>query len=115
MPLPELFKKSAEKKIQAFCEKRVPPHARNQVRLTFKFRGNTVTIFEERAPWTKDITEWTSMPITQLRYDEKTNRWQLFCADRNDRWHKYLSKKSLSDIDTILEEINRDPTGIFWG
>src|SRR5208337_374334 len=111
MPLPELIKKSAEKKIQAFCENRVPPHARSQVRLTFKFRGNVVAIFEERAPWRKDLTEWTSLPVAQIKYVEKTNRWELFCADRNGKWHKYLSKEATSDMDAIIEEINRDPTG----
>ncbi len=115
MPLTELIKKSAENKIRAFCENRVPPHARNQVRLAFKFRGSAITIFEERAPWSKDLKEWTSLPVAQIRYIEKTNRWQLFCADRNSRWHKYLSKESISDIDAILEEISKDPTHIFWG
>ncbi len=113
--MPELTKKSAEKKIQAFCDRRVPPHARSQVRLTFKFRGNAVTIFEERAPWTKDLKEWTSLPVAQIRYIENTNQWKLFCPDRNDRWHKYLSKEATSDLDAVIEEISRDPTRIFWG
>ncbi len=115
MPLPELIKKSAEKKIQAFCDKRVPPHARSQVRLTFEFRANAVTIFEERAPWSKDLKEWTSLPVAQIRYVANANHWQLFCADRNNGWHKYLSKESIADIDAILEEIGKDPTHIFWG
>lgn len=79
------------------------------------FHGDSVTIFENRAPWRPEFTEWTSMPIAQLRYDEKAGKWTLYCADRNDRWHKYEGLLPTKDIDQILAEIDRDPTGIFCG
>jgi hypothetical protein len=115
MALSVLVKTLDEKKLSAYCEKRMPPHARHQVRLAYEIRGNSVTIFEERAPWHKDMTEWTSMPIAQIRYDGKTGKWSLYCADRNERWHKYPGQSPTKDLDEILAEINRDPTHIFWG
>lgn len=115
MPLPVLVKTLVEKKIEEFCKKRVPPHVLDKVKLSYKIRGNSVTIFENRAPWNKDIKEWTSMPVAQLRYAEKTGQWTLFCADRNDRWHEYYDMEPTKDLDKILTEIDKDPTGIFWG
>jgi len=50
-----------------------------------------------------------------MGYDAKTGKWTLYCADRNDRWHKYPELPSTKNIDAILSEIDRDPTGIFWG
>ena len=91
MPLPTLVKTLAEKKVGEFCKKRVPPHVLDKVNISFKIRGNSVTVFENRAPWHSDMKEWTSMPVAQMRFDEKTREWTLFCADRNDKWHKYYA------------------------
>lgn len=46
----------------------------------------------------------------QLRYDPASHDWTLYWADRNSRWHRY------DDIDPdLLNEINDDPTCVFWG
>ncbi|GBE06017.1 MAG TPA: DUF3024 domain-containing protein [Nitrospirae bacterium] len=115
MPLPTLVKTLAEKKVGGFCRKRVPPHVLDKVNLSYKIRGNSVTVFENRAPWHPDMKEWTSMSVAQMRFNEKTGEWTLFCADRNDKWHKYYDMESTKNIDKILTEIDKDPTGIFWG
>ncbi len=113
--IPVLSKTLAEKKIDAFLQKRLPPWAKDQIRLSYQFRGNTVTIFEHRAPWMKGDTEWSVMSATQLRFDLKGGMWTLYCADRNSRWHEYTNVAPAKDIDALLAEIDRDPTGIFWG
>jgi hypothetical protein len=87
----------------------------DKLNLSNKIRGNNVTIFENRAPWHPDMREWTSMAIAQLRYNEKTGKWTLYCADRNDRWHEYYDMEPTKDIGKILAEIDEDPTGIFFG
>jgi len=115
MPLPTLVKTLVEKKVDEFCKKRVPPHVLDKVNLSYKIRGNSITIFENRAPWHKDMKEWTSMATAQIRYDGKIGKWTLYCADRNNRWHKYEGLLPTKNIDQILAEIDRDPTGIFWG
>lgn len=115
MPLPALVKTLIEKKVGNFCSKRVPAHVLDKVNLTYKIRGNSVTIIENRAPWRPDMKEWTSMPVAQIRYDDKTGKWTLYCADRNGRWHVYIDVDSTKNIDKILREIDEDPTGIFWG
>lgn len=73
--IPALVKTLADKKLTSFCGRRIPPHAAHQVRLSHTFRGNTATIFEHRAPWRAGDTEWSAMPIAQLRYDQKTEMW----------------------------------------
>ncbi len=115
MPIPVLVKTLAEKKLSAFCLNRIPSHAAHQVRLSYKFRGDTVTLFEHRAPWMKGDTEWSSMPIAQIRFNQSAGLWTLYCADRNDKWHMYTEIDSTKDFDAILAEIDEDPTHIFWG
>lgn len=113
--LPVLVKILVEKKIDAFLKKRLPSWAAAEVRLSYTFRGNTATIFEHRAPWREGDTEWTGMSVAQLRYVGTSGKWALYCADRNSRWHEYTNVAPAKDIDSLLDEIERDPTHIFWG
>ncbi|MBI4844501.1 MAG: DUF3024 domain-containing protein [Nitrospirae bacterium] len=115
MPLPVLVKALIEKKVGEFCTKKVPARVLNELNVSYDIRGNSVTIFENRAPWRPDMKEWTSMPVAQIRYDNKTGEWTLYCADRNDKWHKYLGIEATKNIGALLNEIDKDPTGIFWG
>lgn len=85
------------------------------MKLSYKFRGNSVTIFENRPPWWEGMTEWTSLPVAQMRYDEKTGKWMLYCADRNSRWHEYWDIEPTKNIEILLKESDEDPTGIFKG
>jgi len=39
----------------------------------------------------------------------------LFWRDRNQKWHKYDLVEPSSDVLVLLDEIDRDPTCIFWG
>ena len=115
MPLSEIVKALVEKRVGEFCKKRVPPHVLDKLNLSYKIRGNTVTIFENRAPWNPNIKEWTSMAVAQIRYNNENGEWTLYCADRNDRWNEYFDLEPTKNIDKILNEIDKDPTGIFWG
>lgn len=115
MPLPPLVRTVVEMKIGEFCKRRVPPHALDKVNLSYKIRGNSVTIIESRAPWFEGVNEWSSMSVAKIRYDEKSGKWTLYCADRNDKWHEYSDMEPTTKIDKILSEIDEDPTGIFWG
>jgi hypothetical protein len=115
MPLPVLVRTLVEQKLAAYCKRHSPPHVADKLRIAYEIRGNSVTIFEQRAPWRPDMTEWTSMALAKGRYDLKTGKWTLYCADRNSRWYKYEGISPRKEIDAILTEIDRDPTGIFWG
>lgn len=102
--------------VRHFCEQRVPPHALHQVRLEVEETRGAVTIVERRAPWREDIgPQWTSLPIARLRHTAKTGAWTLYWRDRNQRWHRYDTIAPTPDILVLLDEIDRDPTGIFWG
>jgi hypothetical protein len=101
-------------RIQRYCDNRIPAHLRDEARVEVTARGKNVTIYDCRPPWHPELTEWSRVPVAQLRYDPDTNRWTLYCADRNSRWHRY----DLIDPGTaeqLLNEIDNDPTGIFWG
>jgi hypothetical protein len=49
-----------------------------------------------------------------MRYTTNTGLWRLYWKDRNDRWHLYELIEPAKDIRRLLDEIDRDPTCIFW-
>jgi hypothetical protein len=114
MALPELIKKKVEVALDNFSEKFIPQHVRDKVRLNYSFRGETVSLFEER-PYFQDPAQWTSTPIAQFRFNSDDKTWSLYCADRNSKWHLYDRAKPSRQFNHLLRAVEHDPTGIFWG
>lgn len=116
MALPDLVRLAAVHRVDRFCEHRVPAHAHDQVRLESVVRGNSITLVERRAPWHPDYgPEWSSLEIAQLRYDPAAHEWSLYCRDRNERWFPYAEVATSPDVAPLLDAVDADPTGIFWG
>jgi hypothetical protein len=115
MALPELIAVQADRALAAYCERRIPAHARHQVRMEYQRRGDAVTLIERRPVWDDAAAEWTAMPIARFRYEQNGGVWTLWCADRNGRWHRYEGARPTRRIEELLTALDRDSTGIFWG
>jgi hypothetical protein len=103
---------------QRWCATRVPEHAHHQVRVECEVDRSYLTIVERRAPWQADFgPEWTRFPIARLRlrYTKASKKWTLHWRDRNLRFHRYDRIEPSADVAALIDEIDRDPTGIFWG
>jgi Protein of unknown function (DUF3024) len=102
--------------VEAFCETRVPDRVRDEVRLECSRRGNRITISERRPPWRVDLgPEWTELKVAQLRYDPSERTWSLHCRDHSERWFVYDGIGPAPSVVPLLTEVDKDPTGIFWG
>ncbi|MFF0314247.1 DUF3024 domain-containing protein [Micromonospora sp. NPDC005252] len=60
-------------------------------------------------------SEWTRLPVAHLRYTKNTGTWTLYYRDRNLRFHRYDLAPPTSNMAELLDELDRDPTAIFWG
>jgi len=114
MALPDLVRRLVEVRLSQFCLDRILPHIRNEIRLIFMIKGNSVTLIEER-PYYLDCSRWTQSPVAQFRYEPESQKWNLHCRDRNGRWHKYDRFDPSKNFEALLREVSADPTGIFWG
>lgn len=77
-------------------------------------RGKSVTIFECRPVGPEKPAEWFKVSVAQLRYSAERQDWSLYWSDRNGRWHRYHDLHP-GPVDSALNEIEADPTCIFWG
>lgn len=112
MALPELD----VARVRRWCAARVPERARHQVRVECQVGALHLTIVERRAPWSEDFgPDWTSLPIARLRYSAAERSWTLYRRDRNLRFHAYDLLAPTPSVERLLEELDRDPTAVFWG
>ena len=114
MALGDIVKARISKRLQAYCESRVPFHVRNQLRMSFRITGHDVILFEER-PAFRPPHEWRESPVAKFSYVATRKVWRLFCQHSDLRWHEYRRVPSAGDFDVLLKEVDNDPTHIFWG
>lgn len=108
----DLFtKKRIEKILSQYIEEKIPKNVRNQIKLNYKFRGNTVTLNEERPAYIGD--GWTVLPIAQFRFEN--NKWRIYWRDSKNKWHFVDDYEPEDDFEKQLENVDKDDSGIFWG
>lgn len=103
-------------RVQRWCAARVPEHAQHQVRVECDVSAQFVTIVERRAPWDGEPdAAWTTFPLARLRWKSTTGTWSLLWRDRHLRFHEYDRVGPTAQVQALLDEVDRDPTAIFWG
>lgn len=113
MALSELQRAHITKRLSAVAA-RVPPEMHDQIRIDFRFGQSDVVLFESR-PSFLDPSRKTDHEVAKFRYVAAADEWRLFCQFRDLKWRAYQPLPSAPDFDTLLAEVSRDPTGIFWG
>jgi hypothetical protein len=101
-------------RLAAFCDARMPAAVRNKLRVGFRIKGNEVVLFEER-PDFRLPNEWHEMAVAKFKYVATRGLWRLYCQHRDLRWHAYQALPAARTFDQLLDEVDADPTGIFWG
>ena len=102
--------------IAHYCESETPDEMRDQARVEFRTRGSTVTIVECRPPWREDFgPEWTEQEMARMKFNAESLGWTLYWFDSNSKAHRYDQLQPHRPMKQLLDEIDRDPTGIFWG
>lgn len=114
MALPELLKKRAEKLLGEYCRTRVPSWLKEEMRLDFVIDGDSVTIFQERRRC-QGSCEWFRFPMAQFRYTESLNQWTLHHYDQDQQWRLYLHANPNLDLGKLIQAVDDDPMGFFWG
>ena len=114
MSLPEIEQHRVKKLLGKFCEERVSPQVQDRVKLSFNIRGNKVTLVESRI-LVREPSRLIESRIAQFEYNPGINCWTLYCYNRNSKRCPYVPKHDQGSLDKLIQEVDKDPTGIFWG
>jgi hypothetical protein len=107
--------------IGKYCRGRIPEHLWPELEVRYRIDGQAVTMYERRprfhAPGVKPRTpgEFTVSPFARFRFNRQTGMWTLYWSDSRGRWHEYDRLQPTPELRFLLAEVDRDPTGIFWG
>ena len=115
MPLPADQIRACLSSVGALIEKRRPkPEIRHLVDLKAEITGQEVILSEVR-PSYADPALKLDYPVAKVRWIGAQNRWRLYWRRADLKWHVYAPGAHLSDIESIMGEIDRDPVCCFWG
>lgn len=116
MRVPPAVMEEAKSYLLDYCDLHVPPQMRDQIRLEIEQATTSFTIVERRPPWRDDEDRsWSSSPVARLNYDPLHAQWALDWSDSDGEWHPYTGAAASPDIADLVDEVDADPTNIFWG
>ena len=112
--LPEFEQRLAERLLARFYDRRLLAHVQHQIRLHHTIRGNSITLLEIRPGFDKSAI-WVKSPVARFQFDPATGLWSLYWHDRSRRWRRYEDLAATRNLESLITEVDRDPTSIFWG
>jgi len=101
-------------RLTAYCAPHPRPEVRRQLRHGFEIGTQHVILFEERPRFDRHAV-WQRHDVAKFRWVARHREWRLYCQFRDLKWHLYEPRPSARRFATLLEEVDRDPTCIFWG
>ncbi|ANE47288.1 hypothetical protein SY83_14570 [Paenibacillus swuensis] len=96
--------------LDKYCNK-IPKHLQDEYQIKYKFRGETVTLFEDRPAFRSESR--VQIPIAQFRLDEQM--WKVYWSDSKSKWHHVGDIKPHSDFERQLKIVDENNQGVFWG
>lgn len=114
MALSDTQRAQAAKLLDPICQGADRPGVREQLRVGYRIEGSSVVLFESRVRY-DNHAEWLEHPVAKFTYVASIERWRLFCVFRDLKWHGYQPRPEASTLAALVDEVQRDPTGIFWG
>jgi hypothetical protein len=102
-------------RIRTWCATRTATETADQLRVVAVVDGPHVVIAEERPPWDGGQgSPWETYPLARVTYVRSSRTWNLEVSAEGDRFRRYPRLASGS-LDEVLDEIDEDPTFVFWG
>jgi hypothetical protein len=103
-----------ERLLRPMTDRPMPPAVRAQLRYAYRVQGHAVVLYESRPRFDRPRV-WLDHDIAKFRYLASRRVWRLYCQFRDLRWHSYEPHPEARDLRRLVAEVERDPTGIFWG
>jgi hypothetical protein len=114
MAFSEIDRHRIKKEVGGLCSQRTPNHDRDKLRFEYDIEKQNVIINEVRPAW-NNPKEPTKLPFAKLTYVKSRNIWKLYWKRASGKWERYEPKDSDKDLGALVQEIDKDPYGCFFG
>jgi hypothetical protein len=101
-------------RVERFCLTRVPATLHHRVRLDVVVDNGGIEIHEARPVLLGAPAGWTSMPLARFAY-EPDGTYTLHPGNSEGTWDSYLDLERNQILEVLLDEVDQDPTSVFWG
>lgn len=98
-----------------WCLEQVPPEIKNQIDHDYEIDGQSVTIFEVRPLWRGHPGEFTRRPFAKFRYVKSSELWHIYWMRQTGKWHTYEPDSVARNLKSVLNIIQLDNYGCFFG
>jgi hypothetical protein len=112
--LPDVQRARVDALLEPICQPHPDPEVAAQVRRGYRIERADVVLFERRPSFLKPDT-WHERPVAKFRFNKSRATWLLFCMFRDLKWRAYEPLPEAPALVDLVTEVQRDPTGIFWG
>jgi hypothetical protein len=114
MAFSEIELKRIEREVGGLCKRRAPAHLQDKIRLRYAVTNQDVLIQELRPDW-NDPSEWIELDIAKLRYVRTADEWRLYWKRASGKWWLYEPYSSSKTLSSMVNEIDIDSDGCFFG
>ncbi len=98
-----------------WCLSRVPPEIKKDLDHDYEIDGQAVTLLEVRPLWRWPQGEFTRRLFAKFRYVKTSDLWQIYWMRASGKWQAYEPDPVARDLVEVLEIIEADRYGCFFG
>ena len=101
-------------RVERFCLDRVPSARHHELRLDVVVADGGIEIHEAKTVLFGAPESWTTMPIARFAC-EPDGTYTLYSGNSDGQWDFYLDLEAHQILEVLIDEVDQDPTGVFWG
>jgi Protein of unknown function (DUF3024) len=106
--------KQIERHVGGLCERRAHADVRQKFRLRYDVNNHHVFVREARPDW-HNPSKWIETDVAKLRYVGASNEWRLYWKRASGKWWLYEPYSRSRTLAAMVNEIDRDAYGCFFG
>jgi hypothetical protein len=113
MALSELELAGVHRTMAIYIARRRPrPEIRDRLDIGYSVENQSIILHEDRRSY--DGSRLIA-PVAKVTWIKAQSTWKVFWMRADLRWHRYEPLVTTRTLDNVLDEIDADPYGCFWG
>ncbi|NQT61999.1 MAG: DUF3024 domain-containing protein [Candidatus Marinimicrobia bacterium] len=103
-----------ESYIKQYCDRRNNPDIYEELHLEYEIENQSIIFLEVRQHW-QDPSRKTRSAFAKMRFIRSSKKWNLYMMRQDLKWYLYDPFPESQSYVTLLEVIDKDQHGCFYG